>query len=178
MTVETLYWKNNCLHILDQRRLPKEKIYIICSNYSDVVDCIKDMAIRGAPAIGVAAAWGIALAAGRRKFSSPKKIGEYLNKICVDFANSRPTAVNLFWAIERMKLCARKLKDKSLAAIQQGLLEEAQNIHNTLSEIKIKISEFDQELEKLKLNYNKNKTIINDLKIKYNNYNNCLSLNI
>ena len=63
MKVETLYWKNGRLYILDQRKLPKEKVYLGCSDYLEVVGCIRDMAIRGAPAIGVAAAWGIALAA-------------------------------------------------------------------------------------------------------------------
>lgn len=128
MAVETLYWKDNCVCILDQRRLPKEKVYIRCAQYQDVVNCIRDMAIRGAPAIGVAAAWGIAQAVNQSKFTDSKSFFKYLDKVYADFANSRPTAINLFWAIERMRNCVQKLKDKSLPVIRQALSKEAKKI--------------------------------------------------
>lgn len=92
--VKTLYWKNGKLFILEQRLLPGKVKFVACRTYQDVARCIKEMVIRGAPAIGVAAAFGVALAALK---------GAPVAKAVKELGATRPTAVNLFWALERMK---------------------------------------------------------------------------
>jgi methylthioribose-1-phosphate isomerase len=91
--MKTLFWKNNSLFILDQTRLPDEVIYFECKTYQDVIHTIKTLMVRGAPAIGVAAAFGMALA---------EIAGEDLDKAAHDIKEARPTAVNLFWAVDRI----------------------------------------------------------------------------
>jgi methylthioribose-1-phosphate isomerase len=101
--IRTLYWKNGNLFVLDQRLLPHKKVYIRCRTSREVARTIQDMAVRGAPAIGVTAAYGIALAAREKKFSSVAAALRHLNRAADQLAATRPTAVNLFWAIKRMK---------------------------------------------------------------------------
>jgi len=91
--VQTLRWTGSSLELLDQRRLPDEVIYVECHCAADVAAAIRDMVVRGAPAIGCAAAFGIALEA---------RAGGDLERAAALLAASRPTAVNLFWALERM----------------------------------------------------------------------------
>ena len=91
--MKTLEWENNKLKLIDQRQLPDNLVYIYCENYKDVIVAIKDMAVRGAPAIGVAAAFGMALADIE---------GVDLNKAANEIKSARPTAVNLFWAVDRV----------------------------------------------------------------------------
>ncbi len=121
--------------MLDQRRLPAEECWHTYRRYEEVAAAIKDMVIRGAPAIGIAAAMGVALGVA----SSPARdLGQLENEfatICKVIAETRPTAVNLFWAIERMKRRFAELKatpgttEERLAAIRGGLVEEAKKIH-------------------------------------------------
>ncbi|MCB4791103.1 MAG: S-methyl-5-thioribose-1-phosphate isomerase [Elusimicrobia bacterium] len=101
--IKTLYWKNGSTYILDQRLLPDKVRYIKCRTHLAVAKTIKEMAIRGAPAIGVAAAFGMALAANERKFNSLKSAKIFLVKAKHTLAKTRPTAVNLFWALDRME---------------------------------------------------------------------------
>ena len=89
--------------MIDQRKLPAEEIYVRCSTAGDVARAIKTMVIRGAPAIGVAAAYGIALGMRRSSATGTQKFAAEFYKTCELMAATRPTAVNLFWAIERMK---------------------------------------------------------------------------
>ena len=96
MKFESIKFKNNQLILIDQRKLPQETVYFICSDYKDVSFAIEDMVVRGAPAIGSAAAYGVALAA----IDNPDY--EIFLKRCQEIKNSRPTAVNLMWAIDRM----------------------------------------------------------------------------
>ena len=123
--VETIEWTDAGVVMIDQRRLPVEEAYVTCRTYEEVADAIRSMVIRGAPAIGVAAAMGVALgvAAGRRPTSTA------VRTICDTLARTRPTAVNLFWAIERMKrlyaIAARPADRRRFAA---RLVEEAQRI--------------------------------------------------
>lgn len=91
--MKTLEWADNKLKLIDQRKLPDELTYIYCDNYKDVIVAIKDMAVRGAPAIGVAAAFGMALG---------HLAGEDLDKVASEIKASRPTAINLFWAVDRV----------------------------------------------------------------------------
>ncbi len=98
--VRTIEWTRGRVVMIDQRLLPRREVYRVYSNYREVARAIKDMVIRGAPAIGVAAAMGIAL--GVRNLKREELRREF-DKICRTFAATRPTAVNLFWAIERMR---------------------------------------------------------------------------
>src|SRR5438874_3580784 len=97
-TFETIEWTAEGVVMLDQTRLPRETIYVTCRTYVEVADAIRNMIIRGAPAIGVAAAMGVALGA-----LQSENLDEDMPKICDELGRTRPTAVNLFWAIERMK---------------------------------------------------------------------------
>src|SRR5215470_13735364 len=89
--------------MIDQRKLPSQEIYVRCKTAAEVAKAIKTMVIRGAPAIGVAAAMGIALGMRKSKATGTQKFAAEFHKICELMAGTRPTAVNLFWAIERMK---------------------------------------------------------------------------
>jgi len=91
--MKTMEWKDNKLILIDQTKLPYELTYFTCNNYKDVIIAIKTMVVRGAPAIGVAAAFGMALAYLK---------GEDLEKVADEIKSSRPTAINLFWAVDRV----------------------------------------------------------------------------
>jgi methylthioribose-1-phosphate isomerase len=101
--VKTLFWKNSKLYILDQLLLPSKIKYIECSDHLAVAKTIKDMNVRGAPAIGVAAAFGVALACKAVMNSTVTQANKYIDNAVKVLAATRPTAVNLFWALERMK---------------------------------------------------------------------------
>lgn len=91
--MKTLEWEDNRLKLIDQRKLPDELAYVYCDNYKDVIVAIKDMTVRGAPAIGVAAAFGMALG---------YLAGEDMDKVANEIKAARPTAINLFWAVDRV----------------------------------------------------------------------------
>src|SRR3989449_6536537 len=99
MPVRTIEWRNGRVVMLDQRLLPTREVYRVYGDHREVARAIKDMVVRGAPAIGVAAAMGIAL--GARTLRGD--LGRAFERLCRSFAATRPTAVNLFWAIERMR---------------------------------------------------------------------------
>jgi methylthioribose-1-phosphate isomerase len=101
--IRTILWQDKNVVMLDQRALPLAERYVTCTDYREVIAAIKDLTIRGAPAIGVAAAMGIALGALRLPDSSPEAFRQTFDDICTQFAASRPTARNLFWAIDRMR---------------------------------------------------------------------------
>ena len=110
--------------MIDQRRLPAEEVYLRCRDHREVAEAIRGMAIRGAPAIGVAAAMGIALGVRNSAASGPALRAE-LDAICRSFAATRPTAVNLFWAIERMRRRFDEVEAEGAGAIGDALLREA-----------------------------------------------------
>jgi len=114
--------------LLDQRKLPLTEEYIECRTYQEVAAAIRTLVVRGAPAIGVAAAAGIALGMQQLTMEPETNIAEQFERICATLAQTRPTAVNLFWAIERMRACARQLHSAPLAEWQQSLLAEAQRL--------------------------------------------------
>src|SRR5215813_1570688 len=99
----TIEWKDGALVMIDQRKLPASEVYVSCKTAQEVARAIKTMVIRGAPAIGVAAAMGIALGMRRSKATGTQKFAAEFQNICDLMAATRPTAVNLFWAIDRMK---------------------------------------------------------------------------
>ena len=123
--IRTIEWKDGKVVMMDQRLLPNEEIYREYTTYEEVAKAIEDMVIRGAPAIGVAAAMGIALGM-QTVGSDPEKRFE---EICSRMAKTRPTAVNLFWAIERMRKRFAQLLGKDLTEIKRALVMEAQQIY-------------------------------------------------
>jgi len=118
--------------MIDQRKLPKEEVYVRCKTAPEVARAIKSMVIRGAPAIGVAAAMGIALGVRNSKATGTQKLAAEFHKMCELLAGTRPTAVNLFWAIERMKrrFAAAAQAGESVEQIKDALDAEAQTIHD------------------------------------------------
>jgi methylthioribose-1-phosphate isomerase len=105
MMIKTIFWKNNAVHLIDQNALPQIERQVVCKNYRQVISAIKDLTVRGAPAIGVAAAMGAALGALSLPSMPPEKFQIKFNLMCAEIAKARPTARNLFWAVERMKKC-------------------------------------------------------------------------
>jgi len=118
--------------MVDQRKLPGKEIYVHCKTAKEVARAIRTMVIRGAPAIGVAAAMGIALGMGRSKASGTKQFAIEFTKLCDLMAGTRPTAVNLFWAIDRMKSAfgASVRAGQSVDELKTRLEQEAQAIHD------------------------------------------------
>ncbi len=111
--------------MIDQTRLPREQVFVTCTDYFQVAGAIRSMVIRGAPAIGVAAAMGVAI--GVQK-TDAKDLEQQFPVICDTLAATRPTAVNLFWAIDRMKQLYARVKGDGIAAIRTCLIREAQQI--------------------------------------------------
>jgi methylthioribose-1-phosphate isomerase len=122
--VRTVAWEDGVVVMIDQRRLPVEEIYLRCRTYHEVAAAIRDMAIRGAPAIGVAAALGVALGVHASAATGPTLRSE-VDAICAELRATRPTAVNLFWAIDRMRHRFDALEDADGDALRQGLVTEA-----------------------------------------------------
>jgi methylthioribose-1-phosphate isomerase len=128
----TIVREADAVVMIDQRKLPAEEIYVRCTTAKEVARAIKTMVIRGAPAIGVAAAMGIALGMRRSTTTGTQKFAAEFYKICELMAATRPTAVNLFWAIDRMKraFAAAAEAGESVDQIKDRLDREAQAIHD------------------------------------------------
>jgi methylthioribose-1-phosphate isomerase len=128
----TIEWQADAIVMVDQRKLPSAETYVRCTTANEVAKAIKTMVIRGAPAIGVAAAMGIALAMERSKATGTRQFAAEFQKTCDLMAATRPTAVNLFWAIERMKRCFSDtaLAGESVDQIKARLRAESQAIHD------------------------------------------------
>jgi methylthioribose-1-phosphate isomerase len=125
--VTPIAWRDGALDVLDQRRLPAEEVWLRCETHREVAEAIRSMAVRGAPAIGIAAAYGMALAAAR---------GEDLDAASEELAATRPTAVDLRWALERVRA----------AGSPEEILAEAQRIHSERAEADRRIGELGAEL--------------------------------
>ncbi|MBU0506264.1 MAG: S-methyl-5-thioribose-1-phosphate isomerase [bacterium] len=123
-------WENNKVIMLDQRKLPTEETYVTCETWEDVAEAIKNMTIRGAPAIGVAAAMAVAisLTVDRCPLSVKDDFIKYIHKVCDELFKTRPTAVNLKWALDRMRGILEENKNKSVDDIVQILIHEAKTI--------------------------------------------------
>ncbi len=123
--IQTLEWTDSGVRFLDQTKLPTVEGYVTCKTYEQVADVIRNMVVRGAPAIGVAAAMGIALGVKNSKASNVGELKLEFDRICDAMAKTRPTAVNLFWAIRRMQDKFERARIQAIPQIKQTLIEEA-----------------------------------------------------
>ncbi len=141
-------WSDEGVLMLDQRLLPTEEKWLTLKSFTEVADGIRDMVVRGAPAIGVSAAYGIALGAKNFVGTNVDDLEEELDYICDVMSKTRPTAVNLFWAIDRMKRTFAKAKEdgKSVSEIKQILIQDAKDIHEEDIESQRLIAKFGGEL--------------------------------
>ncbi len=152
--VQPIRWTREGVVLLDQRRLPGEVVYHTYTDYHDVARAIQDMIIRGAPAIGVAAAMGIALGVERSAALTLDELEPEFAVVCDAFAKTRPTAVDLFWAIERMKRrfgelareAGQNASAQSLHRIRQALVAEAEEVHREREAADEAIGRFGAEL--------------------------------
>jgi len=127
MAVRTIQWSNNHVVMLDQRLLPGKEVYRVYRDYCEVARAIRDMVIRGAPAIGVAAAMGVALGA---LWVKGKNFDREIERIFHTLEKTRPTAVNLFWALERMRRVYIEKRNLGVETVKQLLKQEAQKIYD------------------------------------------------
>jgi len=126
--IKPVFWKNNTLVLIDQNALPGIERQVVCTHYRQVIAAIKDLTVRGAPAIGVAAAMGAALGALALPSLPPKKFQDQFDTICDEIEKARPTARNLFWALERMKSCLRESIGAGALNPAGELVKEAKRI--------------------------------------------------
>ncbi|MGA2532471.1 MAG: S-methyl-5-thioribose-1-phosphate isomerase [Candidatus Aminicenantales bacterium] len=124
----TIAWRNRSVIMIDQRKLPAQEIYIRCRTYIQVAQAIEKMVIRGAPAIGIAAAYGLALGLLSVRADTGRSVERDFEKVYRRLERTRPTARNLFWALERMKAAYERNRGLGLRALQKALLAEAQAI--------------------------------------------------
>jgi methylthioribose-1-phosphate isomerase len=129
----TIEWTSDGVRMIDQTRLPTEETYLLCRNYEQVADAIRSMVIRGAPAIGVAAAMGIALGVEQSQVTSVEALRAAFDTIAASISRTRPTAVNLFWAVRRMRGVFEASLDGGrdadvIAKAKRSLVEEAQKV--------------------------------------------------
>src|SRR5258708_8782284 len=127
--IQTLEWTKSGVVFIDQTKLPTEEVYVTCTTHQQVADVIRNMVVRGAPAIGVAAALGIALGVKNSKAQTGADLKKDFDQICETIRQTRPTAVNLFWAIRRMTEKFESLRVRPIAQIKQALIEEARRMH-------------------------------------------------
>jgi methylthioribose-1-phosphate isomerase len=126
--IKTLEWTDAGVRFIDQTKLPLEETYVTCKNYEEVADAIRTMIVRGAPAIGVAAAMGVALGTLQSQAKTLPELEREFDTISNVLAETRPTAVNLFWAIRRMRDKFEQLRGEPMTAIQRELVAEAQRV--------------------------------------------------
>src|SRR5215469_2122230 len=128
--IETLTWTADGVRFLDQTKLPVEESYVTCTTYEEVADVIRNMVVRGAPAIGVAAAMGVALGIKNSRATTVEDLKRELDLISATIEKTRPTAVNLFWAVRRMQQKFQTLDGASVTQLKQALVDEAQRMHS------------------------------------------------
>ncbi len=126
--IKTLEWTDGGVRFIDQTKLPTEETYVTCKSYEEVAHAIKTMIVRGAPAIGVAAAMGVALGVRDSQAANYSALLRDFDHICEVLAATRPTAVNLFWAIRRMRTKFEQLELLTIAEIKSQLVAEAQRM--------------------------------------------------
>jgi methylthioribose-1-phosphate isomerase len=141
MKFKTIEWKGDRVRLLDQRRLPQQVRYLECADASSVAKAIRSMAIRGAPAIGVAAAMGIALAAQKAQSRQPGVFYKSMEKVCQQMRQTRPTAVNLFWAVDRMERVLDQVRSSGVERVRKRLEEEARKIYEEDIEVNRRIGQ-------------------------------------
>ncbi len=126
--IKTVEWTSQGVRFIDQTRLPTEEVYVTCATYQEVAAAIRDMVVRGAPAIGVAAAMGIALGVKQSRAQDVASLRTEFGQICRTMGETRPTAVNLFWAIRRMQQKFESVAAQGVHQIRITLAEEAQQM--------------------------------------------------
>ncbi|MDQ2975736.1 MAG: S-methyl-5-thioribose-1-phosphate isomerase [Acidobacteriota bacterium] len=146
--IKTVEWTNEGIRMLDQRLLPSEEKYLMLRSYEEVAEAIKKMVVRGAPAIGVSAAMGLALGAGQSVGTSVADLEDDFSYMCQVMSQTRPTAVNLFWAIERMRERFNREKGTTteVEKIKDSLVEEALAIFREDIEANRALGRFGAEL--------------------------------
>lgn len=127
--IQTVEWTEAGVRFIDQTRLPTEEVYVTCTTYQQVADAIRTMVVRGAPALGVTAAMGVALGVRDSKAKNAADLRKEFDEIARAIAATRPTAVNLFWGIERMRRKFEALESQPVAEIKNALIAEAQQMH-------------------------------------------------
>lgn len=127
--IKTLEWTDDGVRFIDQTKLPTEEVYVTCKDYEEVATAIRDMIVRGAPAIGVAAAMGIALGVRDAEGDHVAELRRNFDQICDTMGETRPTAVNLFWAIRRMQERFEQVSEMPVAQIKQAMITEAQRMY-------------------------------------------------
>src|SRR5712675_3031310 len=127
--IQTLEWTEQGVRFIDQTKLPTEETYVVCKTDEQVAEVIRTMVVRGAPAIGLAAAMGIALGMKNSRAESSGELKRDLDQICDVIGKTRPTAVNLFWAIRRMQEKFERVRVRPIPQIKRDLIEEAQRMH-------------------------------------------------
>jgi len=147
-SVKAINWENDSLVLLDCRALPIKEEYIQCKSYKTLIDAINCLAVRGAPAIGIAAAYGVVLAAqeAEGKAGSKEAYLAYIKEAIGELAATRPTAVNLFWALNRLKEILEDAAGCPLKEIRERLFKEAEALFNEDIECNRKIGEFGNEV--------------------------------
>src|SRR5256886_2079090 len=125
---KTIEWTENGVRMIDQLRLPAEEVYRTCRDYREVAEAIRSMVIRGAPAIGVAAAMGVALGVKRSTASTVTELRAEFETVTQTISRTRPTAVNLFWALDRMRRVFEQVlaSQEATAELNQGMLARIQ----------------------------------------------------
>ena len=127
--IKTLEWTDEGVRFIDQTKLPTEEVYVTCKTYEEVADAIRTMIVRGAPAIGVAAGMGVALGVRESKASTVAELKPEVAHICDVIAATRPTAVNLFWGIRRMRDKFDEVSNQSVPNIKHAMVVEAKRMH-------------------------------------------------
>jgi methylthioribose-1-phosphate isomerase len=127
--IKTLEWTDEGVRFIDQTKLPTEEVYVTCGTYQEVADAIRTMIVRGAPAIGVTAAMGVALGVRDSEADHVSELRRDFEQICDTIAETRPTAVNLFWGIQRMKDKFEAMSEFPVQQIKQALVTEAQRMY-------------------------------------------------
>ncbi|AEE90594.1 Methylthioribose-1-phosphate isomerase [Tepidanaerobacter acetatoxydans Re1] len=145
-SIQSLEFKDGKLYLIDQRKLPEKLSMFECKEYKDVEFAIKDMIVRGAPAIGVAGAYGIVLAAKKFLDLPKEKFLEKIKESAAIVGNARPTAVNLMWAVRRMMNVLEVNRDRANSEIYEILLDEAKNIEKEDLETNKAIARYGNEI--------------------------------
>src|SRR6202167_5556622 len=127
--IQTLEWTDQGVRFIDQTKLPTEEVYVTCTTHEQVADVIRTMVVRGAPAIGVSAAMGIALGVKNSKAETVADLKRELDQACDLIGKTRPTAVNLFWAIRRMQEKFERVRVRPILKIKEDLIEESKRMH-------------------------------------------------
>jgi methylthioribose-1-phosphate isomerase len=144
--IRIVEWTEDGVVMIDQRVLPNEEVYLTFKDYRDVAEAIRALVVRGAPAIGIAAAMGIALGVKNSTAGSTEELDREFAAICDTITGTRPTAVNLFWAADRMKKVYQGVRNRGVEAIRQALIQECRTMHREDIEANRAMGRFGQEL--------------------------------